>query len=336
MASSLPEDTAAPSSPSLQHHGNPQPCSSGNPGTRSPSADSNAPSGAAASSTTAEQLQQHVQNPTSLAVDLETLPAAAGSHLGLGLSFSEVGLVKPASCYGPGTLVFSPVCSVEAAAAEPTLLRGGSSSSCRTLSTSSSSAAGQLLAAALESSTSQQCEKSSSTGQHDTGCTGGTPWSVSGSTMPAPAQLPASAQSAVAAATCHAGLSRSSSLLSDSPAVVVSTSAAKAAEAPADATAAAEAAAAAGDHGCSSSDVLLLVRELGVSMASLLRLFTAGFEAEFEQPVWMVVNLQVRKGSGCAEPQLLVVLSSTTEPALQMVVLWSFSPTLWMLPWEYS
>lgn len=36
-----------------------------------------------------------------------------------------------------------------------------------------------------------------------------------------------------------------------------------------------------------------LLGELGVSMDSLLRLLTAGFADGFQQPVWMVVNLQV-------------------------------------------
>jgi hypothetical protein len=56
--------------------------------------------------------------------------------------------------------------------------------------------------------------------------------------------------------------------------------------------AAAEPAGPAGSN--SSSEVPLLARELGVSVGSLMRLFRADAEAEFEQPVWMVVNLQVR------------------------------------------
>jgi hypothetical protein len=40
-----------------------------------------------------------------------------------------------------------------------------------------------------------------------------------------------------------------------------------------------------------------LARELGVSLSSLVRLFTADRSDEFDQPVWMVVNLQVRRGS---------------------------------------
>jgi hypothetical protein len=44
-----------------------------------------------------------------------------------------------------------------------------------------------------------------------------------------------------------------------------------------------------------------LARELGVSLASLVRLFTADRSDEFDQPVWMVVNLQVRSSSGLEE-----------------------------------
>jgi hypothetical protein len=58
------------------------------------------------------------------------------------------------------------------------------------------------------------------------------------------------------------------------------------------AAAAAEPAGPAGSSS-SSSEVPLLARELGVSVGSLMRLFRADAEAEFEQPVWMVVNLQV-------------------------------------------
>lgn len=37
-----------------------------------------------------------------------------------------------------------------------------------------------------------------------------------------------------------------------------------------------------------------LACELGVTADTLSRLFRADAEAEYEQPVWMVVNLQVR------------------------------------------
>lgn len=37
-----------------------------------------------------------------------------------------------------------------------------------------------------------------------------------------------------------------------------------------------------------------LARELNVSVASLIRLFKADIDVDYEQPVWMVVNLQVR------------------------------------------
>jgi hypothetical protein len=43
-----------------------------------------------------------------------------------------------------------------------------------------------------------------------------------------------------------------------------------------------------------------LLSELGVSMESLQRLLTADCADEFDQPVWMVVNLQVRaRVGGC-------------------------------------
>jgi hypothetical protein len=50
-----------------------------------------------------------------------------------------------------------------------------------------------------------------------------------------------------------------------------------------------------GDNGQALSNLLA---ELGISMESLQRLFTAGFAEEFEQPVWMVVNLQVCRWLG--------------------------------------
>jgi hypothetical protein len=43
-----------------------------------------------------------------------------------------------------------------------------------------------------------------------------------------------------------------------------------------------------------------LARELGVTLPSLERLFRAEGRHDFEQPVWMVVNLQVRAGPGRA------------------------------------
>jgi hypothetical protein len=48
-----------------------------------------------------------------------------------------------------------------------------------------------------------------------------------------------------------------------------------------------------GSSSSSGGELPLLARELGVSVASLGRLFRAEAEADFEQPVWMVVNLQV-------------------------------------------
>jgi hypothetical protein len=52
--------------------------------------------------------------------------------------------------------------------------------------------------------------------------------------------------------------------------------------------------AAAGDPAADAEP--LLARELGVTAASLARLFRADGKHDFEQPVWMVVNLQVRTG----------------------------------------
>lgn len=43
-----------------------------------------------------------------------------------------------------------------------------------------------------------------------------------------------------------------------------------------------------------------LVQQLGVSIDSLARLFRADADTEFEQPVWMVINLQVRKVCRCS------------------------------------
>ncbi|KIZ05139.1 hypothetical protein MNEG_2822 [Monoraphidium neglectum] len=48
-----------------------------------------------------------------------------------------------------------------------------------------------------------------------------------------------------------------------------------------------------------------LVRELGVSLESMERLFTADTQQEFKQPVWMVVNLQSKiKGSYTADKMM--------------------------------
>lgn len=48
-----------------------------------------------------------------------------------------------------------------------------------------------------------------------------------------------------------------------------------------------------GDGGTRGEGEPPLTRELGVSISSLARLFTADGRHDFEQPVWMVVNLQV-------------------------------------------
>ncbi|WIA44621.1 hypothetical protein OEZ86_007339 [Tetradesmus obliquus] len=83
---------------------------------------------------------------------------------------------------------------------------------------------------------------------------------------------------------------------------------------------AAAAAAEAGSSSSSSSEVPLLARELGVSVGSLGRLFRAEAEADFEQPVWMVVNLQGKiKGSYTAD-KMLEFCRRGTLSAAQMVL----------------
>jgi hypothetical protein len=67
--------------------------------------------------------------------------------------------------------------------------------------------------------------------------------------------------------------------------------AARAAPDPGPSSAFGAAAAAGSDDG--TLELPPLAREMGVSCASLIRLFRADADAEYEQPVWMVVNLQV-------------------------------------------
>jgi len=69
-----------------------------------------------------------------------------------------------------------------------------------------------------------------------------------------------------------------------------------------------------------ASSELSLVRELGVTFASLERLFRAEGRHDYEQPVWMVVNLQGKiKGSYTAE-KMIEFCKRGTLSARQMVL----------------
>ncbi|WIA24133.1 hypothetical protein OEZ85_013728 [Tetradesmus obliquus] len=84
--------------------------------------------------------------------------------------------------------------------------------------------------------------------------------------------------------------------------------------------AAAAAAEAGSSSSSSSSEVPLLARELGVSVGSLGRLFRAEAEADFEQPVWMVVNLQGKIKGSYTTDKMLEFCRRGTLSAAQMVL----------------
>eukprot|EP00775_Hariotina_reticulata_P007291 gene7291-7504_t len=63
-----------------------------------------------------------------------------------------------------------------------------------------------------------------------------------------------------------------------------------------------------------------LARELGVSCASLIRLFRADADAEYEQPVWMVVNLQGKIKGSYTSDKMLEFCRRGTLSAAQLVL----------------